>query len=133
QRRGTAPPPAAPGAGAPLASFPRQLADAVRKGLLSLQVALSMLAGERDENRLTNAIFSARHPERDPSQKIQPREKQLAREWLDIRDRVVRPALAALPATPSPKTSPEPSGSPPPPAPEGLSPFDALPPSRTTA
>jgi murein DD-endopeptidase MepM/ murein hydrolase activator NlpD len=116
-----------------LASLPRRLADAVRQGLMSLQVALSMLAGERDLNRLTNTIFSARHPERAPSQKILPGEKQLAREWLDIRDRMVRPALAALSATPSPRTSPQRSSSPPPPASGGPSPLDVLSPSELKA
>jgi hypothetical protein len=48
--------------------------------------------GTRDENQLTDAIFNARHPERR-GQHLQVNERQLIREWLDIRDNIVRPAL----------------------------------------
>lgn len=50
--------------------------------------------GERDENRLTDVIFVARHPERR-GQHLQQQDQPLIREWLDIRDRLVRPALGA--------------------------------------
>lgn len=49
--------------------------------------------GERDENALTDFVFFGRHPERQ-YQPIGAGEKQLAAEWLAIRDQVVRPALA---------------------------------------
>ncbi len=106
------PQPAAPIAVGSISSLPRQLADAVRNGLLTLQVALAMLSGGRDENQLTNMIFIARHSERLPTQKIQPHEKQLSREWLDIRDRIVRPTLNSLRGQPASRTLPAPpSGS----------------------
>jgi hypothetical protein len=76
---------------------------------MSLQVALSMIAGERDPNKLTNAIFFARHPERNGA-RIRPDETSLAAEWRQIRDRIVLPALAALDGasrggTPTPSTT----------------------------
>jgi hypothetical protein len=86
--------------GSVLSSLPRQLSEAVRKGLFSLQVASTILSGERDENKLTNLIFLSRHPGRDPGEKIKRHERQLAREWLDIRDRIVGPILKVLAGTP---------------------------------
>ena len=50
--------------------------------------------GLRDENRLTDAVFNSRHPERR-GQPLRAPEQDLIREWLDIRDRLVRPALQA--------------------------------------
>lgn len=58
----------------------------------------AIASGNRDENALTDMEFHARHPERmllrDP--KIQPGEKELAAEWLSLRDSIVRPALAKV-------------------------------------
>jgi hypothetical protein len=62
-------------------------------------------AGRRDVNELTNLVFYARHPEMT-GRKIRPQQRGLVREWLSIRDRLVRPAIAA--ATPS--TVPAPGG-----------------------
>ncbi|HSD58318.1 MAG TPA: DUF2272 domain-containing protein [Methanotrichaceae archaeon] len=101
--------PSTSGAAAPISSLPQLLLEAVRKGLITLQVAWAMLSGERDVNKLTNTIFFARHPERDPKQKIQPHEKQFAREWLDIRDRIVRPTLDSLRGAPGLATPTEPA------------------------
>jgi hypothetical protein len=57
--------------------------------------------GERDENVLTDLIFSERHPELG-GRRIRPDERDLAAEWLRIRDAEVRPALNTLaPAAPS--------------------------------
>lgn len=55
-------------------------------------LALAVQQGERDENKLTNMVFFARHPELG-GRKLKSHEKELAREWLDIRDRLVRPVL----------------------------------------
>src|SRR5262249_35035869 len=57
-------------------------------------------SGQRDENRLADLVFNARHPERG-GQKLQKGEQKLVEEWLQIRDHLVRPALAAsgAPAT----------------------------------
>lgn len=63
-------------------------------------IRLAIQRGERDENRLTDLGFNARHPERR-GQRVQQQERLLVREWLEIRDRLVRPALRA-PAVPTP-------------------------------
>ena len=51
-------------------------------------------AGYRDAAQLTNILFYFRHPEMI-GRKIQPEERDLAREWIAIRDRIVKPALAS--------------------------------------
>ena len=63
--------------------------------------------GERDENKITNDVFFARHPElpRIPLRKDQT---TLVREWLEIRDQLVLPALAK--ADRPGGTTPAPSG-----------------------
>ena len=67
----------------------------------------AIAAGNRDENALTDLEFAARHPERimlrDP--KIQPGESALAKEWMTIREEVVRPALAKVQAKAAPRAS----------------------------
>jgi len=77
-------------------------------------IASQITGGARNENALTDAVFFARHPElhRTP---IAVRQRQLAAEWLQIRDRLVRPALAA--ATGAAPTPAPPSGRGPLPAP----------------
>lgn len=58
----------------------------------------AIAAGNRDENAITDMEFNARHPERmllrDP--KIKADEKDLAAEWIKLRDSIVRPALAKV-------------------------------------
>ena len=51
----------------------------------------AIAAGNRDENALTDLEFFSRHPERN-GKKIAVGEKDAAKEWLQIRDAVVRPA-----------------------------------------
>lgn len=57
-------------------------------------IGTAIQGGIRDENRLTDMVFNARHPELH-GRRLQPNERQLIQEWLDIRDRLVRPALRA--------------------------------------
>jgi hypothetical protein len=57
-------------------------------------VARAIQAGRRDANELTNLVFYARHPAMT-GRRISPRERGLVREWLTIRDRMIRPAIAA--------------------------------------
>jgi hypothetical protein len=61
-------------------------------------------SGNKDENDLTNQIFFQRHPELG-GRKLQPSQPgfdSLSKEWLNIRDAVVRPILRRLvPRTPS--------------------------------
>jgi D-alanyl-D-alanine carboxypeptidase-like protein len=64
----------------------------------------AFVLGERDENRLTNIVFFARHPERG-GRPIARGETQLAQEWTRIRDEIVRPALRGGAAA-APRTAP---------------------------
>jgi hypothetical protein len=57
-------------------------------------VARAIQAGRRDANDLTNLVFYARYPAMT-GRRIRPQHRRLAREWLGIRDRIVRPAIAA--------------------------------------
>ena len=69
-----------------------RIRNAVGGGLWSLAVELAITAGERDEKKLTNLVFRARHPELG-GRPIRGDETALAAEWLTIRDTLVRPAL----------------------------------------
>src|SRR5205823_7829122 len=89
----------------PLLSLPEKLRNAVRAGWLTLEVALAILAGERDVNKLTNMIFFARHPSLKGRKLVttEPNFKQLSRrEWLNIRNRLVRSAIRTVPAGQAP-------------------------------
>lgn len=49
----------------------------------------------RDPNRLTNLVFHLHHPDRDLSARLDPkREAVLARQWRELQEQLVRPALA---------------------------------------
>ena len=100
-----------PSVASSIASLPKILADAVRQGAISMQVALAIVTGQRDANTLTNLVFYAKHPELPVGHKIQRHERDLARQWVDIKERIIRPLLQALvtgpvsagaPAGPSP-------------------------------
>ena len=81
------------------------------------EAAAAVAAGERDENRLTDILFFARHPERR-GERIQPGETRAAQEWTGLRDTIVRRVLSALasggpsappaPAPPAPALAPVP-------------------------
>lgn len=71
-------------------------------------VARAIGAGRRDANDLTNMVFYARHPAMT-GRRIGPRQRGLAREWIRIRDQLVKPALAAA-ARPAPARSPAAAG-----------------------
>ena len=77
-------------------AFPSAVLEVLRKGLESVAVRLAATFGYRDENKLTNLIFFARHPERNGRkiQRDEPNSKRLGAEWLDIRNNLVRPILA---------------------------------------
>lgn len=55
-------------------------------------IRVAIEEGQTDETRLTDLVFNARHRERQ-GRPIQANEAALRREWLDIRNRLVRPAL----------------------------------------
>jgi D-alanyl-D-alanine carboxypeptidase len=59
-------------------------------------IALAIRAGERNINNLTNMLFYARYPEMR-GRRITANQVDLAQEWLEIRERIVRPVLATTP------------------------------------
>jgi len=72
-------------------------------------IGLWVAEGERDENRLTDTIFYQAHPELH-RRRLRPDEHELIQQWLDIRDRLVRPALRGfLPVPSSPAQPPLPT------------------------
>lgn len=85
-----------PGVASSIASLPKILAEAVRQGAVSMQVALAIMTGQRDANTLTNLVFYAKHPELPIGYKIQRHERNLAQQWVDIKERIIRPLLQAL-------------------------------------
>jgi peptidoglycan hydrolase-like protein with peptidoglycan-binding domain len=91
-------------------SFPASVLRALSNGLESVAVKLAVGFGYRDEEQLTNLVFFTRHPERR-SRKLDRREPEfhrLSQEWLDIRNRLVRPALQASgqrPTRPAPPST----------------------------
>lgn len=74
--------------------------DALRRGMWSVAAGLSILGGNRDVNSLTNMIFFARHPELG-GRKLRADEDALKREWLDIRDGIVKRAIEAVQSRPA--------------------------------
>jgi len=84
------------------AGIPAERASLTRGGE-SAAVQLALRQGVTDENTLTNLVFHGRHPERGGRQ-IQSGEQALGREWVSIRDHLVRPLRAA--AAPAGATGP---------------------------
>jgi hypothetical protein len=91
-------------------SLAQRIRDAVRQGQWYLALVLAVFSGERDATKLTNMVFFARHPERS-GRKLEQGEanfRQLSQEWLDIRNRTVRPFLEKYrpaPSAPSTRSS----------------------------
>jgi hypothetical protein len=67
----------------------------VQAGNEAAAVAEAIRAGQSDANKLANLVFFARHPERK-GRPIGRDERHAAAEWLQIRDTIVRPALAGV-------------------------------------
>ena len=95
---------------------PESVRKAARAGSEVAALKLAIASGHRDENKLTNLIFFARHPERQGRAlaRGEPDFERLGREWVELRDRLVRPGLAkpapaggspASPMAPAPETS----------------------------
>ena len=61
----------------------------------ALAVSMAYQGGEHSVDRLSNLVFFGRHPELG-GRRIRPDEDRLSREWLSIRDGLVRPAVDAL-------------------------------------
>lgn len=84
--------------------LPAAVIEALSSGLSSLAVGLAAGAGFKDVNQLTNIVFYFRHPEMI-GRKIGPEQRDLAAEWVGIRDRVVKPALQSpVPTAPAPSS-----------------------------
>jgi hypothetical protein len=94
-------------------SLPRLAFDAMAKGVWGTAIAIAVGTGLRDVNQLTNMVFWFKHPQLI-GQKLTPDQRDLAREWLQIRDQVVKPALAGgatlMPPTPSGAPAPASTG-----------------------
>jgi hypothetical protein len=73
---------------------PPAVLEALSNGMASVAIGLAINAGYRDVNQLTNIVFYFRHPNLI-GRKIQPDERELAAEWISIRDRLAKPALQA--------------------------------------
>ena len=71
----------------------QRIKELVMLGKETIALRLAISQGLKDENELSNLIFFARHEKRR-GKPIERHEKTLAREWLNIRDRLVRPALS---------------------------------------
>src|ERR1700693_6104030 len=76
-------------------AVPKDVANALCKQDWALALKLTIQAGWRDENDLTNLIFFARHPElpTEPLKQDDPNFKQLSAEWAKILDKEVWKAI----------------------------------------
>ena len=90
--------------GSGVSGLPASAAKALRAGLESVAIKLAAAAGFRDETMLTNIVFNVRHPERGGRTLTnrEPGFQALSREWLDIRNRLVRPAIREKPPSKAP-------------------------------
>ena len=61
-------------------------------------------SGRADLNKLSDLVFYARHPELG-GRKVRPDERALAQEWVQIRDAVVKPAIAQFKSAKPPHAS----------------------------
>ena len=93
----------------PLASvftLPRLAFDAMAKGGWATAIATAVGTGLRDVNQLTNMVFWFKHPQMI-GQRIGADQRDLARQWLQIRDEIIKPALqGGLSAAPTPTQAP---------------------------
>ena len=91
-----------------LSTYPADVQAALRARREADAVRLAIRSGIRSENELSDIVFFSRHPERKGRYITsgEPSYSALSREWLDIRDRIVRPALAAPSGPPTPVVTP---------------------------
>ena len=80
-----------------LSSYPADVQAALRARREAEAVKLAIAKGIRSENQLSDLVFFGRHPERRGRyiSRTEAGYSSLSREWLEIRDRIVRPALTA--------------------------------------
>lgn len=86
-----------------------KIGDVVDWGKSRFILLQAITGGNRDENQLTNLVFFSRHPELQGGKlvKTHPNYQQLSQEWLEIRNRLVRPVLkqASTTVVNAPKTN----------------------------
>lgn len=88
------PPGVAAPTGAPVAAAAPSVTGG---GMVSAATAIALVNGDRDEGRLTNLTFLARHPELPTGYRIRKEDTQLVNDWMRTRDGVIRPLIRALP------------------------------------
>lgn len=68
-------------------------------------VVLAIRHGDRNENHLSDLVFFNRHPERGGKfiSRSEPSYTKVSREWISIRDAIVRPALRSSRPAPKPR------------------------------
>lgn len=77
-------------------TVPPLVKRALNYGFEKAAIHLAISFGQHDANRLIELVFCARHPEleRQPVVKTEMQFNDLLREWQDIRDKLVQPALS---------------------------------------
>jgi soluble lytic murein transglycosylase-like protein len=80
-----------------LGSIADRFRHLIQTGQEVLAISEAIRSGQTDLNKLTSLVFFARHPELG-GRKLRADERELAQEWLRIRDTLVRPVLARLQA-----------------------------------
>jgi hypothetical protein len=75
----------------------RTIGQTFKAGRELATLAIAVQRGERSPTELTDILFGARHPELS-GRRLTREDTVLIAEWLDIRDRIVKPFLAALPS-----------------------------------
>jgi uncharacterized protein YcbK (DUF882 family) len=90
--------------GAPPPGPAAQILEALGRGFWDTAVRIAIGIGVSDANQLTNMLFYLLHPDLRGKQ-IDPEQRDLARQWVEIRDRWVKPALSGT-AAPKPQHSP---------------------------
>ena len=86
--------------GPPAEGYPARIREALRSGRWDIAVRLAMGTGVTDVNQLTDTLFYVLHPEMR-GKRIDPTQRDLMREWIEIRDRRVRPVLESRGRSPA--------------------------------
>ncbi|MEO6218689.1 MAG: hypothetical protein ABIO86_21865 [Sphingomonas sp.] len=75
-----------------------EVARLIKAGDMKGAVKVAIADGERDDGKLANLLFFARHPERDPTKPLEPAKSKddarLAKEWEKLRTDFVLPGIA---------------------------------------
>jgi len=92
-----------------LLGIPQAVVAALQLGQEHLAIRLAIARGQRNVDLLTNMVFFARHPERKGRSvsRADPGFASLSKEWLEIRERLVRPVVVgtAMPVRNAPSAA----------------------------